>query len=36
VISATYKLSDAPRAMRDLAARKTHGKVVLVPDDLPG
>lgn len=32
VISHRYKLSDAPRAMRDLANRQTHGKVVLVPD----
>jgi len=32
VVSSTYKLSDAPQAMLDLAARKTHGKVVLIPD----
>lgn len=32
VISHRYKLSEAPQAMLDLAARKTHGKVVLVPD----
>lgn len=32
VVSGTYKLSEAPRAMRDLANRKTHGKVVLLPD----
>jgi NADPH2:quinone reductase len=31
VISRTYKLSEAPQAMLDLGARKTHGKVVLVP-----
>lgn len=32
VISARYPLSDAPQALRDLAQRNTHGKVVLVPD----
>jgi NADPH2:quinone reductase len=32
VVSATYPLAQAPRAMRDLANRKTHGKVVLIPD----
>ena len=32
VVSRTYKLSEAPQAMLDLGARKTHGKVVLVPD----
>ena len=32
VISARYALSDAPQALRDLAQRNTHGKVVLVPD----
>ena len=32
VISHRYKLSEAPQAMLDLAGRKTHGKVVLVPD----
>jgi len=32
VISHAYKLSEAPQAMLDLANRKTHGKVVLVPD----
>ena len=32
VVSATYPLSNAPQAMIDLATRKTHGKVVLVPD----
>jgi NADPH2:quinone reductase len=32
VVTSTYKLSDAPRAMIDLATRKTYGKVVLVPD----
>ena len=32
VVTSTYKLSNAPQAMIDLATRKTHGKVVLVPD----
>jgi NADPH2:quinone reductase len=32
VVTSTYKLSDAPQAMIDLATRKTYGKVVLVPD----
>lgn len=32
VITSTYKLSQAPEAMIALATRKTHGKVVLVPD----
>ena len=32
VVTSTYKLSNAPQAMTDLATRKTHGKVVLVPD----
>lgn len=32
VVSATYPLAAAPQAMRDLAGRKTHGKVVLLPD----
>ena len=32
VVTSTYKLSSAPQAMIDLATRKTHGKVVLVPD----
>ena len=32
VVTSTYKLSNAPQAMIDLATRKTYGKVVLVPD----
>jgi NADPH2:quinone reductase len=32
VVTSSYKLSNAPQAMIDLATRKTHGKVVLVPD----
>jgi NADPH:quinone reductase len=32
VVSRTYPLSQAPQAMVDLATRKTHGKVVLIPD----
>ena len=32
VVTSTYPLSKAPQAMIDLATRKTHGKVVLVPD----
>jgi NADPH:quinone reductase len=32
VVSARYPLSQAPQAMLDLAGRKTHGKVVLIPD----
>ena len=32
VVTSTYNLSNAPQAMIDLATRKTHGKVVLVPD----
>ena len=32
VVTSTYKLSDAPQAMIDLATRKTHGKVVLIPE----
>ena len=32
VVTNTYKLSNAPQAMIDLATRKTFGKVVLVPD----
>ncbi len=32
VVTNTYKLSNAPQAMIDLATRKTWGKVVLVPD----
>jgi NADPH2:quinone reductase len=31
VISARYGLKDAPQALQDLASRKTHGKVVLIP-----
>ena len=31
VVSAKYALQDAPQALRDLADRRTHGKVVLVP-----
>jgi len=31
VVSRTYPLADAPRALADLATRKTHGKVVLLP-----
>ena len=31
VIGATYPLSDAPRAHRDIAARTTHGKLLLDP-----
>jgi NADPH:quinone reductase len=31
VVSHAYALADAPQAMKDLAGRKTHGKVVLVP-----
>jgi NADPH2:quinone reductase len=32
VVTNSYPLSKAPQAMIDLATRKTHGKVVLVPD----
>lgn len=32
LVGARYALSDAPSAHRDLEARRTHGKVVLVPD----
>ena len=32
VVTSRYKLSNAPQAMIDLATRKTHGKVVLIPD----
>ena len=32
VVTSSYKLSNAPQAMIDLATRKTHGKVVLMPD----
>ncbi len=32
VVTSTYKLSNAPQAMIDLGTRKTHGKVVLIPD----
>ena len=32
VVTSSYKLSNAPQAMIDLATRKTWGKVVLVPD----
>jgi NADPH2:quinone reductase len=30
-IGATYPLGDAPRAHRDLAERRTSGKLLLVP-----
>lgn len=32
VVSHRYPLPEAPRAMADLANRKTHGKVVLIPE----
>ncbi len=32
VVTNSYKLSNAPQAMIDLATRKTWGKVVLIPD----
>jgi NADPH2:quinone reductase len=32
-IDQTYKLSDAPQAHRDLEARLTTGKSLLIPED---